>query len=97
LAKPAARRKNTAAKKRTSRNQEPAISNRERPETPERFPIEKDSLLAFYKEMLLIRRFEEKAGQLYGLVSSAGFVTYTLVKKLLSLAYNRLSNLVKTV
>ena len=26
--------------------------------------VDKDELLAFYKEMLLIRRFEEKAGQL---------------------------------
>ena len=27
----------------------------------------KDDLLKFYREMLLIRRFEEKAGQLYGM------------------------------
>lgn len=30
-------------------------------------------LLAFYREMLLIRRFEEKAGQLYGMGLIAGF------------------------
>nr|WP_249403578.1 pyruvate dehydrogenase (acetyl-transferring) E1 component subunit alpha [Sphingomonas sp. CFBP 13720] len=30
-------------------------------------------MLAFYKEMLLIRRFEEKAGQLYGLGLIGGF------------------------
>jgi TPP-dependent pyruvate/acetoin dehydrogenase alpha subunit len=30
-------------------------------------------MLRFYKEMLLIRRFEEKAGQLYGLGLIGGF------------------------
>lgn len=33
----------------------------------------KKDLLAFYREMLLIRRFEEKAGQLYGMGLIAGF------------------------
>lgn len=33
----------------------------------------KEDLLNFYKEMLLIRRFEEKAGQLYGMGLIAGF------------------------
>ena len=33
----------------------------------------KKELLAFYREMLLIRRFEEKAGQLYGMGLIAGF------------------------
>ena len=33
----------------------------------------KDQLLYFYREMLLIRRFEEKAGQLYGMGLIAGF------------------------
>jgi pyruvate dehydrogenase E1 component alpha subunit len=33
----------------------------------------KEQLLAFYQEMLLIRRFEEKAGQLYGMGLIAGF------------------------
>lgn len=33
----------------------------------------KKELLAFYKEMLLIRRFEERAGQLYGMGLIAGF------------------------
>ena len=27
----------------------------------------KDELLKYYREMLLIRRFEERAGQLYGM------------------------------
>src|SRR3989338_9535076 len=33
----------------------------------------KKDLLSFYREMLLIRRFEEKAGQLYGMGLIAGF------------------------
>jgi len=33
----------------------------------------KDELLGFYRDMLLIRRFEEKAGQLYGMGQIAGF------------------------
>jgi len=32
-----------------------------------------DELLAYYREMLLIRRFEEKAGQLYGMGLIGGF------------------------
>jgi pyruvate dehydrogenase E1 component alpha subunit len=37
------------------------------------FPASKDQMLAFYREMTLIRRFEEKAGQLYGLGLIGGF------------------------
>jgi pyruvate dehydrogenase E1 component alpha subunit len=33
----------------------------------------KDNLLHYYREMLLIRRFEERAGQLYGMGKIAGF------------------------
>ena len=33
----------------------------------------KDELLAYYRDMLLIRRFEEKAGQLYGMGLIGGF------------------------
>jgi len=33
----------------------------------------KDELLGYYRDMLLIRRFEEKAGQLYGMGQIAGF------------------------
>ncbi|MEI2805080.1 pyruvate dehydrogenase (acetyl-transferring) E1 component subunit alpha [Albidovulum sp.] len=33
----------------------------------------KDDLLAYYRDMLLIRRFEEKAGQLYGMGLIGGF------------------------
>ncbi|WP_298494077.1 pyruvate dehydrogenase (acetyl-transferring) E1 component subunit alpha [uncultured Maritimibacter sp.] len=35
--------------------------------------ISKDELLAYYRDMLLIRRFEEKAGQLYGMGLIGGF------------------------
>ena len=34
-----------------------------------------------YREMLLIRRFEEKAGQLYGMGLIQGFAIFTLAKK----------------
>ena len=33
----------------------------------------KDELLEYYREMLLIRRFEERAGQLYGMGLIGGF------------------------
>ena len=52
---------------------EPATPNRERPPQPERFKASKEQLLEFYRQMLLIRRFEEKAGQLYGLGLIGGF------------------------
>jgi len=51
----------------------PAKPNRERPPEPKRYKASKDELLGFYKEMLLIRRFEERAGQLYGLGLIGGF------------------------
>tara|TARA_Y100000590_G_scaffold264719_1_gene297501 strand:- start:44015 stop:45016 length:1002 start_codon:yes stop_codon:yes gene_type:complete len=35
--------------------------------------VNKDELLSLYREMLLIRRFEEKAGQLYGMGLIGGF------------------------
>ncbi|MFC6586127.1 thiamine pyrophosphate-dependent enzyme [Sulfitobacter pacificus] len=35
--------------------------------------VSADELKAFYKDMLLIRRFEEKAGQLYGMGLIGGF------------------------
>ncbi len=52
---------------------QPAASNRERPADPARYAASKDELLEFYRQMLLIRRFEEKAGQLYGLGLIGGF------------------------
>ena len=35
--------------------------------------VNTQELLSFYKDMLLIRRFEEKAGQLYGMGLIGGF------------------------
>ncbi|MCO4839287.1 MAG: pyruvate dehydrogenase (acetyl-transferring) E1 component subunit alpha, partial [Rhodobacteraceae bacterium] len=35
--------------------------------------VSADELKALYKDMLLIRRFEEKAGQLYGMGLIGGF------------------------
>jgi pyruvate dehydrogenase E1 component alpha subunit len=35
--------------------------------------VDKDQLLEFYRQMLLIRRFEERAGQLYGMGLIGGF------------------------
>jgi pyruvate dehydrogenase E1 component alpha subunit len=48
-------------------------ANRERPAPPVRHIADRDELLEFYRQMLLIRRFEEKAGQLYGLGLIGGF------------------------
>jgi pyruvate dehydrogenase E1 component alpha subunit len=47
--------------------------NRSRPPEPKRYKASKDELLDFYRMMLLIRRFEERAGQLYGLGLIGGF------------------------
>ena len=51
----------------------PQLPNRERPAEPKRYKATKEQLLQFYREMLLIRRFEERAGQLYGLGLIGGF------------------------
>ena len=51
----------------------PATVNRERPPEPRPYDASKEELLEFYRQMLLIRRFEEKAGQLYGLGLIGGF------------------------
>src|SRR5689334_7514612 len=44
-----------------------------RPPQPQRYKASKDEMLQLYRQMLLIRRFEEKAGQLYGLGLIGGF------------------------
>ncbi|HET9811173.1 MAG TPA: pyruvate dehydrogenase (acetyl-transferring) E1 component subunit alpha [Sphingomicrobium sp.] len=59
-----------SAKAKTSPPEEPKT---QRPPEPRRFKADKEQLLGFYKEMLLIRRFEERAGQLYGLGLIGGF------------------------
>jgi pyruvate dehydrogenase E1 component alpha subunit len=53
-----------------SAQQEPQI---ERPPQPKPYKASKEELLKLYREMLLIRRFEERAGQLYGLGLIGGF------------------------
>jgi pyruvate dehydrogenase E1 component alpha subunit len=42
-------------------------------EKDRRYQASEDELLGFYEQMLLIRRFEERAGQLYGLGLIGGF------------------------
>jgi pyruvate dehydrogenase E1 component alpha subunit len=51
----------------------PATPNRERPPEPNRHEAGREELLEYYRQMLLIRRFEERAGQLYGLGLIGGF------------------------
>jgi pyruvate dehydrogenase E1 component alpha subunit len=43
------------------------------PDYPAPFKASKADLLEFYRQMLMIRRFEEKAGQMYGLGLIGGF------------------------
>ena len=46
---------------------------RERPPEPQRYKPTGGELLNFYREMLTIRRFEERAGQMYGMGLIGGF------------------------
>lgn len=72
--KPTARKPAAAAKpKPAAAAAPPVLSNRERPAEPQRYTADKAEMLEFYRQMLLIRRFEEKAGQLYGLGLIGGF------------------------
>jgi pyruvate dehydrogenase E1 component alpha subunit len=57
----------------SKRSSQPPLPNRERPPEPKRHQAGKDELLEYYRQMLLIRRFEERAGQLYGLGLIGGF------------------------
>ena len=43
--------------------------------------VSAEELKTYYRDMLLIRRFEEKAGQLYGMGLIGGFVTFILGKR----------------
>ena len=62
-----------AAKTSATTGAPPPTPNRERPEQHGRYAATLEEMQAFYREMLLIRRFEEKAGQLYGLGLIGGF------------------------
>ena len=57
------------------RSEDPALATKKAPDTalPGTPNVSKDELLKYYAEMLLIRRFEEKAGQLYGMGLIGGF------------------------
>src|SRR3546814_15120246 len=60
------------APKKTASTPAPA-TNRETPRDPVPYDATPEELEKFYREMLLIRRFEEKPGQLYGLGLTGGF------------------------
>ncbi|MBN8483344.1 MAG: pyruvate dehydrogenase (acetyl-transferring) E1 component subunit alpha [Sphingomonadales bacterium] len=72
LAKPASSRK-APAKAADGAENFALRSLQEALEKNPRFAASDDELLKFYEQMLLIRRFEEKAGQLYGLGLIGGF------------------------
>jgi pyruvate dehydrogenase E1 component alpha subunit len=59
--------------KKTAVSPQPQAPEIERPPQPQRYNASKEELLQLYREMLLIRRFEERAGQLYGLGLIGGF------------------------
>src|SRR3954468_13518918 len=59
--------------KEAAQSSAPAQADIARPPQPQRYSPSKDELLTLYREMLLIRRFEERAGQLYGLGLIGGF------------------------
>ena len=63
----------SAQPKKAAKAAAPKMTEIERPPEPARYEAGKDELLQFYREMLLIRRFEERAGQLYGLGLIGGF------------------------
>ena len=51
----------------------PPVISRDRPDEPQRWQASLEDMQRLYHDMLLIRRFEEKAGQLYGLGLIGGF------------------------
>jgi len=87
LAKSARTPKKAPAKKTPAKKNAPAKSGtsakadedftlhslQEAHEKSPRFDADVDQMLGFYEQMLLIRRFEERAGQLYGLGLIGGF------------------------
>lgn len=60
------------AAKKPSADKKPAAKKKIAPKT-RAAKTTKAEMLGFYRDMLLIRRFEEKAGQLYGMGQIAGF------------------------
>ncbi len=73
MAKPARTRK-TTSKTKAQKDEGSSLDHLQKAfEQLGRFDADDDQLIAFYEQMLLIRRFEEKAGQLYGLGLIGGF------------------------
>ncbi|MFZ1743684.1 MAG: pyruvate dehydrogenase (acetyl-transferring) E1 component subunit alpha [Pontixanthobacter sp.] len=73
-AKPAADKKAPAGKTANQTDEDFALHSLQAAhEASPMFDASNDELLKFYEQMLLIRRFEEKAGQLYGLGLIGGF------------------------
>ncbi len=72
MAKPATTKK-TAAKAAPADSEFALRSLQEAHAASPRFAASDEQLLHFYEQMVLIRRFEEKAGQLYGLGLIGGF------------------------
>ena len=60
-----------------------------RPPQPKRYKASKDELLKLYREMLLIRRFEERAGSSTGWGSSAVSAISTSGKKRSASGFSR--------
>ncbi len=74
MAKPARTRKVAAKPTAASTDPDFALHSLQADhEANRKFAASDDQLLEFYEQMLLIRRFEEKAGQLYGLGLIGGF------------------------
>lgn len=74
MAKSAKSEKKTAKKQSSAEDADFALrSLQEAFEKSPRYDASDEQLLHFYEQMLLIRRFEEKAGQLYGLGLIGGF------------------------
>ena len=63
--KPQSRSKNSPAKAPARRHRHPAV--------PAPYKAKPEEILDFYRTMLLMRRFEEKAGQMYGMGLIGGF------------------------
>ncbi len=74
--KPAAKKPSDSAAKTAAPSEDPDFilhSLQEEFEAAKSFDASDEQMLEFYRQMLLIRRFEEKAGQLYGLGLIGGF------------------------
>jgi pyruvate dehydrogenase E1 component alpha subunit len=68
MARPSAARKSAVKVK-----SDAELRNWPRPDEPERHIATPAEMLEWYRQMLLIRRFEERAGQLYGMGMIGGF------------------------